>query len=282
LRKRGTFGLLATNTIAQGTTRRAGLDWITSNDGCIYAAERSMPWPGLAAVIVSVVWVMRAAKRSVCVLDGQPCHAITPLLRASAASNEAKPNRLNENKSHCYQGSSILGTGFFLEEAQALWMRSIAENNADVVSPCVGGRELNEMIDDKSPRWIIDMGELDEAGARSYLQPFAHLETHVRGERITKDPIRYPRLVHTWWKFWHSRAVLYQAIINGRLRRVLARARVCNHHMIMFVPSDWVYTEQVAVFVFDTNSAFAILQSGIHEVWTRKYAWRFQCRCATP
>ncbi len=36
LRKGGTFGLIATNTIAQGDTRSTGLRWISKNGGEIY------------------------------------------------------------------------------------------------------------------------------------------------------------------------------------------------------------------------------------------------------
>src|SRR5262249_27957798 len=40
----GTFGLLATNTIAQGDTRATGLQPILADGGVIYDAIRSMPW----------------------------------------------------------------------------------------------------------------------------------------------------------------------------------------------------------------------------------------------
>src|SRR5262249_15343654 len=57
LRPGGTFGLLATNTIAQGDTRSTGLRWICTHDGTIYATRRRYKWPGQAAVVVSVVHV---------------------------------------------------------------------------------------------------------------------------------------------------------------------------------------------------------------------------------
>ena len=41
----GTFGLIATNTIAQGDTR-AGLRWICTHGGTIYAARSDFKWPG--------------------------------------------------------------------------------------------------------------------------------------------------------------------------------------------------------------------------------------------
>ena len=55
LRTHGAFGLIATNTIAQGDTRASGLRWICNNGGEIYDARRRVKWPGLAAVVVSVL-----------------------------------------------------------------------------------------------------------------------------------------------------------------------------------------------------------------------------------
>ena len=59
LRRDGAFGLIATNTIAQGDTRSTGLRWICEHGGEIYDARRRVPWPGLAAVVVSVLHVCK-------------------------------------------------------------------------------------------------------------------------------------------------------------------------------------------------------------------------------
>jgi hypothetical protein len=58
-RKGGTFGLIATNTIAQGDTRSTGLRFICNHGGVIYNATRRHKWPGLAAVVVSVVHIIK-------------------------------------------------------------------------------------------------------------------------------------------------------------------------------------------------------------------------------
>ena len=55
------FGLIATNTIAQGDTRSTGLRWICENGGEIYHARRRVKWPGLAAVVVSVVHIWKGS-----------------------------------------------------------------------------------------------------------------------------------------------------------------------------------------------------------------------------
>ena len=64
LREGGTLGLIATNTIAQGDTRSTGLRFICNNGGIIYSATRRYKWPGLAAVVVSVVHIWKQGDRT--------------------------------------------------------------------------------------------------------------------------------------------------------------------------------------------------------------------------
>ena len=79
LRDGGAFGLIATNTIGQGDTRATGLRWICQHGGTIFSARRRLNWPGMAAVIVSVVHVAKGpAKRHR--LDGQDVARITAFL----------------------------------------------------------------------------------------------------------------------------------------------------------------------------------------------------------
>jgi hypothetical protein len=64
LRQGGSLGLIATNTIAQGDTRSTGLRFICNNGGIIYNAQKRVKWPGLAAVVVSVVHIFKANPRN--------------------------------------------------------------------------------------------------------------------------------------------------------------------------------------------------------------------------
>jgi hypothetical protein len=59
----GAYGLIATNTIAQGDTRSTGLRFICQNGGMIYNATRRYKWPGLAAVVVSVVHIFKIGRK---------------------------------------------------------------------------------------------------------------------------------------------------------------------------------------------------------------------------
>lgn len=68
------MNLIATNTIAQGDTREVGLDEIARRGGSIFDAVKSQPWPGTAAVHVSVVQVFNGPLFGERCLDGKAGH----------------------------------------------------------------------------------------------------------------------------------------------------------------------------------------------------------------
>jgi hypothetical protein len=58
LKRDGAIGFIATNTISQGATRRAGLHQLILEDGLvIYEVEENWEWPGKANVTVSTVYL---------------------------------------------------------------------------------------------------------------------------------------------------------------------------------------------------------------------------------
>ena len=97
LRKGGTFGLIATNSIRQGDTRESGLCWIRTNGGRIYRAETRKVWPGIAAVVISVVHVVKADDATLgALLDGRQVETITAYLfhmGPDRSPNTLPPNR---------------------------------------------------------------------------------------------------------------------------------------------------------------------------------------------
>ncbi|HSN98681.1 MAG TPA: DNA methyltransferase, partial [Candidatus Nanopelagicales bacterium] len=115
MRRGGTFGLIATNTIAQGDTRGSGLRWILQHGGAIYAATRRYKWPGgAAAVIVSVVHVRREGAALPRVLDGKSVPRISAFLVANNVDEDPAPLAANEERS--FIGSYVLGMGFTFDD----------------------------------------------------------------------------------------------------------------------------------------------------------------------
>ena len=189
VRAGGTFGLIATNTIAQGDTRSSGLRWICEHGGEIYRAVKRYQWPGEAAVVVSVLHVAKAGEvrdertgsRDVeaadfedrhaagrfpgrRVLDGAKVDAITAFL--FHRGGHADPVRLRANAGKSFQGSIVLGMGFTFDDTDKKGvasplaeMRRLIEadpRNREVIFPYIGGEEVNTSPTHAHHRYVIN------------------------------------------------------------------------------------------------------------------------------
>jgi hypothetical protein len=276
LRNDGTFGLIATNTISQGDTRSTGLRWICQHGGHIYCALKRVKWPGLAAVVVSVLHVSKGSVLGPRQLDNREVATITAFLFHRGEHDD--PARLMANADKSFQGSIVLGMGFTFDDTDrkgvasslAEMRRLVQDNqqNQEVIFPYVGGEEVNTSPTHAHHRYVINFGERDEDECRRRCpELMAIIEARVKPERISKDAKKYPRMVHEWWKYWNARPELHAAIAG--LERVL----VCTLHSkdlsFTFLSAQAIFSHALAVFPLDTHAAFCALQSRPHEIWAR-------------
>ena len=164
LRSGGTSGLIATNTIAQGDTRSTGLRWICNNGGEIYGARRRVKWPGLAAVVVSVLHVHKGDFPGVKLLDGEAVDTITAFLFHRGGHDD--PARLKANADKSFVGSYVLGMGFTFDDTDtkgvatplAEMHRLIEEEprNREAIFPYIGGEEVNTSPTHAHHRYVIN------------------------------------------------------------------------------------------------------------------------------
>ncbi len=264
IRDGGSFGLIATNTIAQGGTREGSLEPIAAQGGETVFAVRSMKWPGLAAVSVSLVAIHKGPWTAPRILDAKQVAQITPYL--DDAETQGNPFRLKENAGKSFQGSIVLGKGFVLEPEQARALIERDPRNKDVLFPYLNGEDLNSRPDQSPSRWVINFFDWPESGARKYPHCFKIIEEQVKHERLkVKRKVRRDN----WWMFAERAAGLYRAI--APLNRVLVVALVSKFVDISECPHDQVFSHKVAVFALSGWHAFALLQSQIHDAW----AWRY-------
>jgi hypothetical protein len=276
LRKGGTFGLIATNTIAQGDTRSSGLRWICTHGGEIYDAQRRYKWPGLAAVVVSIVHVVRGEWHGTRRLDDREVDQITAFLFHRGGSDD--PHTLSEAADHVFIGSYVLGSGFTFDDREKRrdTVSSLAERaaliekdprNDERIFPYLGGEELNEDPEQKHHRFVINFGDMSEEEAREWPDLMAIVEAKVRPVRLAQNRDARARY---WWRFGETAPKLHRAI-RGK-KRVLAIARVGQHGAFCFVPTGSVFSEMVVVFPDERDAFFTILQSRPHECWARFFA----------
>lgn len=275
LREGGGLGLIATNTIAQGDTRSTGLRWLCTDGGTITEARRRVPWPGQAAVIVSVVHVVKGAWTGPLRLDGREVETITAFLFHRGGHED--PARLAANAGKSFQGSIVLGMGFTFDDTDTEGVASpIAEMhrliekdpaNQEVIFPYIGGEEVNSSPTQSHHRYVINFGERSEEECRErWPDLMAIVEAKVKPERMAQGD---RGAKERWWQFIRPRPELQEA--SAGLSAVLVVARVGQQASITELPTGRVFSEQLIVFPLNERAAFCALQSRAHEVWARLF-----------
>ena len=308
LRNRGALGLIATNTIGQGDTRSTGLRWICKHGGTIYRAHRRIKWPGEAAVVVSVLHILKGILTGPKRLDGRAVDAISAFLFHEGGHDD--PVRLKANEHKSFVGSYVLGMGFTFDDtdgkgvatplAEIERLIALDPRNQEVIFPYIGGEEVNTSPTHAHHRYVIDFRDwpLRRANLGATWRD-ADVEQRRDWRRDGIVPLDYPdpvaadrpellAIVEERVKparahlttnaigrkrakfFWQygSPATELYAAIAS-LDRVLVISRVGQQAAYAFLPRDVVYAESIIVFPFETLSAFCALQSRPHETWAR-------------
>ena len=303
LRNGGTLGLIATNTIAQGDTRSSGLRWICEHDGEIYRATKRYQWPGEAAVVVSVLHIAKGGHTGNKRLDGRNVDTITAFLFHQGG--HADPVRLQANVGKSFIGSIVLGMGFTFDDTDRKGvasplteMQRLIEadpRNHEAIFPYIGGEEVNTSPTHAYHRYVINFRDYP---LRRQPLPLAWADMddaernkckrNGRAPNDYPDPVAadWPELLHivetrvkatrgnhstaSWWHFERLRSDLYSAITG--LERVLTCTIISNKIFFTFLPTRMVFSHKLAVFPFQSSSAFCILQSNVHEIWGRFFS----------
>jgi hypothetical protein len=303
IRNGGGFGLIATNTIAQGDTRSTGLRYICQKGGIIYNATKRFKWPGLAAVVVSVIHIQKVGcvatknldlssislaathptQRDLSsislaatqpILDGRQVPKISAFL-FHAGGNE-NPQTLLANAEKSFIGSYVLGMGFTFDDTNpeatpiAEMHRLIEQNpkNADRIFPYIGGEEVNSSPTHAHNRYVINFGEMSEAQAREYPDLMRIVEEKVKPERLKLgDNPDAKRRKNNWWLWGRYTSGLFKAI--AKCDRVLVCSLHSQYLTFAFLPANCVFSHALAVFSIEKFSVFATIQSRIHEIWAR-------------
>lgn len=278
IRESGTFGLIAKNTIRRGDTRATGLRWICTHGAEIYTCRTRIEWPGQAAVVVSIVHIIKGRTQSKPLLDGKPVDVITAFLFHRGGHED--PARLAANAAKAFQGCVVVGLGFTFDDTNkngdansiAEMHRLVAGNprNQQKIFPYIGGDEVNTSPTHAHHRYIINLSDLDEAEARRWPDLMAIVEKKVRPEREASLAKRWSqdkqKRADRWWQFSRSAKELYAATVG--LARVLATAQTGKFRSFVFLPREMIFDQKLIVFAFAGFDAFSVLQSSVHEAWS--------------
>lgn len=265
LGQHGTMGLIATNTILQGDTRATGVGYLVSQGAEIYEAQENVPWPGAAAVTVTILNVRKGLKLPT--VHGSLNVTLAPATLVATASTldfRRSARGLMQNSGLSFQGSVVLGKGFVLtpEERSSLVTRN--RKNAERIFEYLGGEEVNTSPTQSPHRHVISFGSMSEEESDSWPDLLAIVREKVKPERDKNN--REVRRKY-WWRFGEVAPALYAAI--APLDRCLVTSRVTKHLCVSFQPTDRVFADRLYVFPVESWTFFAVMQSRIHEPWAR-------------
>lgn len=284
LKPQGTFGLLATNTIAEGDTREVGLAQMVEK-GTIYAAFPNEPWEGQAAVVTSRVHFCKGVITKPKILNGEEVEFISPFL---SAEDDKKPNVLKANENRSFIGSYVLGLGFTMTPEEAKSILHVKPHYQEALFPYINGDNLNSSPTQEPSRYVINFWDWSLERAGKYPELLKQVEERVKPERdkqneSTSDGREYKR---NWWKYAKTRSALYHSIGRGRsfekhtsnfeypkepMERVLLKTISSKHFAFEFVPNIYTFDQTNVVFGYYKYSYFSVLQSSQHIVFGIKH-----------
>ena len=270
---RGTLGLIATQTISQGDTRGGSLTAIRKQGGVIYAAQRRREWPGVAAVIISVIHIARGLNPKPFQLDGRTVDRITAYLFHAGTDDE--PKVLQANRLASFSGVYPHGSGFQFadDDDGATPLSTMAElierdnHNSDVIYPYIGGKEILEDPRQAHSRFVINFRDMEYDEAARWPDLLDLLRTKVKPEREAKggDIAAWP-----WWRFWRPREKMLASL--SCLSRFIAHPYTSHHLAFSFLPSTTLLSAPHIALAFESSASLCVLQSRFHEVWTRFFS----------
>ena len=286
LQSGGALGLIATNTISQGDTRRTGLRWICLNGGTIYAAHKRYRWPGVAAILVSVVHLLKGIYTGTKLLNRRPETQITAFLLANGGHEDPKSLAANDHKS--FQGSILGGSGFTFDDSDqadddttdtpspiATMERLITTNlkNQKVIFPYIGGKDVNDSPTHSHHRYVIDFRDRSENECRQNWPEIMNLlERKVkphRQERKSNGEFKKRKpLPQKWWIHSDKRPALYATIAKYDQVFVIS-CRAALNMSITKVISAQVLDQSLVIFADQRYSHFACISCSLHEAWMR-------------
>lgn len=297
LKKDGVFGLLATNTLGEGGTKLVGLGHLLQKDSIIFSAYPNEPWPGSAGVVTSRVHLVKLKSwKGKILINDEEVPFIGPDL---TAEDPRIPYKLNANESKSFIGTYVLGLGFTLEIEQAESLLLKKSDYFRVLMPYLNGKDVNSTSSQQSSRYVINFWDWPLEKVKSYPELLEILTKKVKPERdelLEKEKTKSTQQIHEYdyFKFWDKRHILYHAIGRGKefvehpagdwplkpLEEVLVSCRVTKHVSYSYLPNNQVFDIANNIYAFsrDYIGMFTILQSTVHEIWTRKYSSSLETR----
>lgn len=279
--KKGFYSIISTNSISQGDTKDGGIKHILDQNKLktkIIFANKSIDWPGIANVNVTLISIAKDAIDIPIILNGKQVPLISEILDDTV--EDLNCYSLEQNRDKSFQGSIILGEGFLLKEKEAIAIIKKNKIYSDVLFPYIGGADVLKIPEQKAPKWVIDFRDFSIEKAEKYELVFKKVEENVKPyrQRWKTDKnnkeiegtfaLRKP-LPQKWWIHAEKRPKLYETI--SKLKKVIVTPLVSKYLTFSVLDTGHVFNNKLCVIAYESNYKASVLQSALHEIWTWKF-----------
>jgi hypothetical protein len=206
-------------------------------------------------------------------LDCRECAFINSALSDATDVSRAIPLKVNVNPKLVFQGQNPVNEGFFLQPEEAAKLLAAHPSNRDVVFPYMIGRDLVQEV--APTRWIIDFGQRDMLDAMEYQAAFQIVKERVMNDVLAradtektatgKDSTRWTRMAERWWLFRDYQPGMMAVV--AKLSRYIVCPRITKRPVFAFLSSSVHADGKLAVFAFQDDYSFGVLQSSTHWLW---------------
>lgn len=264
----GTYGLLATDNIAEGSAISVGLAVIV-DAGDIFFSEKGMPWPGAAAVSISIICFYKGAYHSKKNANGIACDLIGSRLQP-AKKDSWEPKKLEETLFSFEGVNNSKGLALVITPENE-WFKQLQDEPNSLLVPYITGDDITSYSLTTIKRWALDIADrtLEEI-ERDFPVAYRFLHEVVKPTRTASDLKSYNGLIDRWYQFWNHRA--------DQMRRLRQRhnfigySKVTKYPICMLAPSQWIYTNQVVLIEINRGDELAICLSSFFRFWLNEYS----------
>jgi hypothetical protein len=256
----GFVSLITTNSINQGETRDGGLEYIQSNNGIICFAQKSIKWPGVAAVEVTLISITNNISHKNIFLDGKKVEFINSFLTSD--SFLSKPYSILANKNLAFQGTNIYGKGFIIKADEFKSLINTDIKNLEVISTYLTGDEINNNPDHRSERYVINFWNRSLKESSVFSDCLNIVLSKVKPER---DLVNRERYRNVWWQFGEKCENLYRS--TKHLNLVITLSRVTKYINPVIVNNSGIFSDATIVFSENSFQFLALLNCTFHYEW---------------
>lgn len=270
LRPGGMYGLVARDNVTEGSAIKVGLGAILKSGDIIWA-RKSVRWPGAASVVVSLIAFFKGAWAGTRHLDGEEVGYIGPRLE-DASRDDWQPKKLRAAPDAFAGVDNSQGLAFVLADGDP-WLERLNSEAKTLMRPYISGNDITDHALQRVKRWALDIGDRDLADiATNWPIAFEFLTEVVKPTRTAEKLRSYKGLVDRWWQFWNHRAEGMHAV--RKHDSFIAFPKVAKYPFSMLAPSDWVYTNKVALLSPVRSDMYAICISSFFRRWLYAFSVR--------